>query len=295
MRWLVLVLLAVGCGTAPRPDDATWRTVDGLRYRLHIPAGLAGAAPMVVLLHGCEQDPDDFARGTRMDTLADTNGFVALYPEQPASENTLRCWNWFDPANQARGAGEPMIIADMVTDAGSLAPASRVYAAGLSAGGALAVILGATYPDVFSAIAVHSGLEYAAASDATSALEAMASSGPPPDAQAAAATAAMGTFARSVPVLVLHGDADRTVAPANGLQVATQWAITDGFTATPTAMETDQAGGRSVRRSTWGTTVELDQIADLGHAWSGGDPSGTYTDPAGPDASALIWAFFSTR
>ena len=181
---------------------------------------------------------------------------------------------------------------------------ARVYAAGLSAGAAMAVILGATYPDVFAAVGVHSGLEYAAATDATSALAAARSGGPDPTVQGDAAFAAMGSRARTVPVIVLHGDADDVVSVANGSQIATQWVETDsrtGAALSEAATTQGSGGGRGYTQNiyadvaTGAPVVELYVVAGLGHAWSGGSSAGTFTDALGPDASSLFWQFFAAH
>jgi poly(hydroxyalkanoate) depolymerase family esterase len=239
-----------------------------------------------------------------MDVQAAAAGFLVAYPEEPSSANAEECWNWFLPADQARGGGEPQLLADIVADIGhdySVDP-KRVFAAGLSAGAAMAVILGATYPDVFAAIGVHSGLEYQAATDETSALTAAESGGPSPTTQGDLAFAAMGAQARSVPVIVFHGDADAVVNVTNGDQVVSQWQETDTraqATVGPAVSTTGSAGGKTFTLTTYadGTTgkslLELTIVHGLGHAWSGGSPAGSYTDPDGPDASALIWQFFA--
>jgi poly(hydroxyalkanoate) depolymerase family esterase len=284
------------------------RSFGGRNYKLYVPAAYAAGtpAPLVVMLHGCTQNPADFAAGTRMNAQADAGVFLVAYPEEPTSDNPEACWNWFLPADQARGAGEPASIAGIVGDVASAysVDPKRVFAAGISAGAAMAVILGATYPDVFAAIGVHSGLEYEAATDAQSGLSASQSGGPDPTKQGDAAFSAMGTSAREVPAIVFHGDQDTVVALVNGHQVVSQWAETDtraGGVVSATATTTDMgtAGGKSFTHTTYadtknGTTmIELYVVAGLAHAWSGGSTAGTFTDPNAPDASALMWAFFA--
>ncbi|MDR6220352.1 PHB depolymerase family esterase [Deinococcus soli (ex Cha et al. 2016)] len=277
-------------------------------YTLYTPAAGAGAArPLVVMLHGCTQSPADFAAGTRMNDLADTQGFLVVYPEQPASANQNRCWNWFDPAHQARGQGEPAAIRAVVDAVKGRVnvDAARVYVAGLSAGAAMSVIMGATYPDVFSGVGVASGLEFRAATSSSAAFTAMNSGGPNPDAQGTAAYNAMGTFKRTVRTIVFHGSSDYTVYPVNGDQVAAQWVQTNDLaddgqdngsrsTAQVTTRSGTVSGGRAYSVKTFaGGVVEQWSVTGMGHAWSGGSTAGSYTDPKGPDASAELWRFFS--
>jgi poly(hydroxyalkanoate) depolymerase family esterase len=284
------------------------RSYGGRDYLLYVPASYAAGAPapLVVMLHGCTQTPADFAAGTQMDAQADAAGFLVAYPDEPTSANAEQCFNWFLPADQARGAGEPELLAGIVGDvaAAYAVDAHRVYAAGLSAGAAMAVVLGATYPDVFAAIGVHSGLEYQAATDVTSGLTASASGGPDPTKQGDAAYAAMGAYARAVPVVVFQGTADTTVAPANGAQVAAQWVETDtkaGATLAAAASTPGSSGGKSYTLTTYADAatgapvVEEYLVSGLAHAWSGGSTAGTFTDPSAPDASAIMWSFFAAH
>lgn len=287
------------------------RSAGGRSYDLYVPASVTTTttAPLVVMLHGCDEQPADFEQGTAMDALADAHGFLVAYPQQPSSANALECWNWFLPADQARGSGEPSSIAGVVADVkGSYAvDAKATFVAGMSSGGAMAVILGATYPDLFAAIAVHSGLEYAAATDETSALNAQASGGPAPKGQGDAAFTAMGSFARVVPAIVFHGDADTEVNIANATQVIDQWVETDarasGDAISTTATTTvDGAGpGKTFTHTTYAdpksgaTLLELYVVHGMNHAWSGGVSGAPYTDPQGPDASTLLWSFFDAH
>jgi poly(hydroxyalkanoate) depolymerase family esterase len=257
----------------------------GRDYKLFVPAGVRGAPmPLVVMLHGCTQDPDDFAAGTRMNELAQAQGFCVLYPAQSQRANPQRCWNWFKPSHQERGRGEPHIVAGMVREvmaAHAIDPA-RVYVAGLSAGGAMAAVLAAAYPDLFAAVGVHSGLAPGAAHDVQSALEAMKSG------------ARRKPRPLPVPAIVFHGEADGTVHPANGTQVGEAAA---GVSNAGESVEVLAGGPRKVTRRVvrdreGATLVEHWSVQGLPHAWSGGSARGSYTDPAGPDASAEMLRFF---
>ncbi|MCW2608502.1 MAG: hypothetical protein JWO60_3195 [Frankiales bacterium] len=304
-------------------------------YLLHVPDAVralpAGeTAPLVVFLHGCQQTAGDAAVGTRFSQLADREGFVVLYPEQrrPAGStapladgNGAGCWNWFLPEHQTRGAGEPATLAGLTRDVAARLPVDprRVYVAGISAGADMATVLGATYPDVFAAVAPVAGCAYASCTDA----------------QGTAALAAMGERRRVVPALVVQGTADVVNDDAMGATALQQWLATDdladdgaangsvpqsptsttheGFDAgavgapgdpcvgsyrlpclagaglryPTTRLRYDDAGGRTV--------VEALVVHGLDHAYSGGDPAGTFVDPAGPDLTREIWAFFSAR
>jgi poly(hydroxyalkanoate) depolymerase family esterase len=272
----------------------------------------ASPIPLLVMLHGCTQTAEDFAAGTSMNLLAEQYGFVVLYPQQTRAANLKRCWNWFLPENQQRGRGEPARIVGMINDwrrntsRWTIDPA-RIYVAGLSAGASMAVILGATYPDLFAAIGVHSGLAYQAAMNVRTAFQAMRRGGPDPCSQGRAAYAAMGNFSRVVPTTVFHGTSDMTVVPTNGDQVAQQWmqtnhlASSQAYTADfhqPTQATPGQiANGYAYVVATWhasdGKEVQSYwKIGGMGHAWSGGDRSGSYTDPRGPNASIAMYNFF---
>ena len=260
-------------------------------YKLYTPEIVPGAlAPLIVMLHGCTQDPDDFAAGTRMNEVAGSAGCYVAYPGQPQSANPSKCWNWFKDGDQRRDGGEPAILAGLVRELirdHAIDPA-RVYVAGLSAGGAMAVILGRTYPELFAAVGVHSGLPYAAASDVTSAFAAMR------DASGARASR-LKSAAAAIPTIVFHGDRDATVHPCNGAEVAAQGADRDDA---PLQTERISAPGRhaytrEVARDDAGRVLaEHWLVHGAGHAWSGGDAAGSHTDPRGPDASAEMLRFF---
>ena len=264
-------------------------------YKLYSPPQAsqvnAEPLPLVVMLHGCTQSPDDFAAGTRMNRLADEHGFLVVYPEQPTGANPSRCWNWFRSQDQVRIGGEPEIMAGIVraVQAEHAVAPGRVYVAGLSAGAAMALVLGETHPDLFSAVGVHSGLPYGSASDIPSALAAMKG------------RSAQGTARamQAVPTIVFHGDRDHTVQHRNGEHIVQQ-AVALHAAQTPLSMRTEtgvSAGGRRYQRTIHADAagkpvVETWTLHGAGHAWAGGDASGSHTDPTGPDASAAMLAFF---
>jgi poly(hydroxyalkanoate) depolymerase family esterase len=258
-------------------------------YKLFVPGGEAvQPRPLLVLLHGCKQNPDDFAAGTRMNELAQAQGWVVLYPAQPHTANSSGCWNWFQAADQRRERGEPAILAGMarhVIDTENVDP-HRVYVAGLSAGGAMAAILAATHPDLFAAVGIHSGLPHGAAHDLMTALAAMRS-GPSKAGRPA-----------TLPAIVFHGDRDSTVHPSNGEALIAQVAPT-AVSNGPPRVETGRAPGghhytRSIHFDASGRPqAEHWLVHGAGHAWSGGSAAGSYTDPKGPDASAEMLRFFA--
>jgi poly(hydroxyalkanoate) depolymerase family esterase len=254
------------------------------------------ALPLVVMLHGCTQSPDDFAAGTRMNQLAEEHGCLVLYPAQDAAANASRCWNWFSPAHQGRDRGEPAIIAGMtrqvVQEFGL--DERRVYVAGLSAGGAMALIMGMTWPDLFAATGVHSGLAFEAANDLPSAFAAMRDGAP------AARPGRTPRPRRIVPTIVFHGDGDGTVHPRNGDQIIEAWQrvmSADGGAPAPLVESGRAEGGHGYTRTRSrdaGGRVVLEQwlVHGAGHAWSGGSPAGSYTEPKGPDAARAMLRFF---
>lgn len=276
----------VRTGTAPGVTSIrTHAGATGSReYRVHLPPGLTGPAPLVVMLHGGSQNAADFAVGTGMDRLADQSGFVVVYPEQSRSANPAGYWNWFQPEDQRRGSGEPAIIAGIVAEvaaAHQIDPA-RIFVAGLSAGAAMAEVMVATYPELFARVGVHSGLPYGCAADVGSAFGQMAAGG-------------FGPAPCPTPVMVVHGDRDSTVSVANAASV-----VQSRLLAYPQASDGEvnrsSEGGRAfvrTRHRVGGrTVVESLIVTGGGHAWFGGDPKGSYTDPSGPDASAEMVRFF---
>lgn len=284
-------------------------------YKLYVPRNYKAGTPipLLVALHGCTQDPDNFATGTRFNILADKYNFLVLYPQQTIAHNLTKCWKWFLPKNQVRNSGEPALLAAMVDYIASQYAVDpvRIFIAGMSAGAAMAVIMGACYPDYFAAIGVHSGLEYKAASDLVRARIAMSRGGPDPKKQGKLAYLSAGSAARVLPVIVFHGNNDGIVAPINGNQVIQQFISTsnyagDGSTnnsvsADPGSIRDRVPGGYSYTIYTYThrgqVLLQHYQIDGLGHAWSGGDTSApaTFTDPHGPDASLLMWRFFASH
>ncbi|MGY2490409.1 extracellular catalytic domain type 1 short-chain-length polyhydroxyalkanoate depolymerase [Cupriavidus sp. CP313] len=261
-------------------------------YKLYIPAGRhSEPMPLVVMLHGCTQDADDFAAGTRMNELADRLGFVVLYPIQPADANASKCWNWFRPGDQQAERGEPSLIAGMTREviASHGIETRRVYVAGLSAGGAMAAVLIQRYPGLFAAAGIHSGLPAGCAHDLPSALGAMR--GGKGIGRSRAGSAPL--MAPSRPMIVFHGDADKTVHPSNGSRLVAPFK--QGEARTDKQRETVRSGHDYTRhRMTTAAAIDAEYwvIHGAGHAWSGGSRRGTYTDPKGPDASAEMLRFF---
>ena len=263
--------------------------VDGSRdYALYVPPGMdGGPVPLVVMLHGGTQNAADFAVGTDMDCLADHYGFVVIYPEQSREANPGGYWNWFRPQDQQAGSGEPGIIAGVVAEVAAELPidAGAVFVAGLSAGGAMSAVMAAAHPEVFAAVGVHSGVGYRAAADAGSAFGVMQGGGDP-DSHGA------------VPMIVFHGTRDTTVVAINAEQ-AVAAALTGGAAGLQESIVVVAADGgrrgytRTVHRDTAGRSMVESWLVDGGgHAWFGGQPAGSYTDPAGPDASVEMIRFF---
>ncbi len=297
----------VDVGAAGSFETHTYSSAAGARsYMLYVPARVPQEAwPMVVMLHGCTQSAADFAAGTRMNRLADRHGFLVVYPEQAAHANTSKCWNWFRPEDQARDAGEPALVAGIVNEVAARhgTDPRRIFVAGLSAGAAMAVVLGETYPELFAGVGAHSGLPYGSASDIPSALAAMKGgrSGLPSLKGLSGHQRKIAT--RPVPTIVFHGDRDHTVQPANGAEIARQALAAHSADAAgmPTldasTQSADAPGGRRYSRTVHAdgagrVRVESWLLHGAGHAWSGGDARGSHTDAAGPDASAEMVRFF---
>lgn len=265
------------------------------RYRLYVPSpAKEGLQGMIVMLHGCTQNPEDFAAGTGMNALAEEHRLLIVYPAQTGGDNSMSCWNWFRPSDQMRDAGEPAIIAGLTESLRDqyAVPADRIFVAGLSAGGAMAVIMGETYPELYAAVGVHSGLAYGSANDVMSAFAVMrgqASLGAVPLRKPGAGLEA------GPRMIVFQGSADTTVHPSNAERIIAGKGAGAGTTSRvePGASEGARGYTRLVARREDGTHgVESWIIEGAQHAWAGGHPSGSYTDPRGPDASAAMVRFF---
>ena len=247
-------------------------------YKLYLPHYKPNAKrPLLIMLHGCKQNPSDFAVGTRMNALAETHGILVAYPAQTQSDNPSACWNWFNPVHQKHGTGEPAIIAGLTQEIMKSydIDKNKVFVAGLSAGGAMAVVMGETYPQLFSAVGVHSGLPYRSANDVVSAFAAMRGDAP------------QTNTTPKLRTIVFHGDADSTVAPSNGANIVNEASFS------PLYCQVTNEYTQRIARDTQGLSVfEHWLVHGGGHAWSGGNSEGSYTDPSGPNASAEMIRFF---
>jgi len=270
------------------------------------------AVPLLVMLHGCTQTAEDLATGTRMNQLAEQYGFIVVYPQQTRKANQSLCWNWFRSAHQFRNRGEPAMIARIVQairqdSSRWTIDSNQIYVAGISAGASMAVILGATYPDIFAAVGVHSGIEYQAVTNSISALKVMRHGGPGPVIQGQRAFEAMGNYKRVVPMIVFQGARDTVVSPICGDQVVQQWIETNQLGShglyladfkNPTITTSGQVPeGYAYTVYLWkdsrGKEVQAYwKIDGLRHAWSGGSSTGSFADPQGPNASEAIYQFF---
>ncbi len=306
---LAIALAVTGITAEARAAGTTETfTVAGHPTDLFVPSAPQAKPALVLMLHGCSQNAQDFEAATLMNDLAEKQGFYVVWPTQPASHNAGKCWNWFDPLSQVRGSGEPAELAAIVDEAKKrhTIDAAHVYVAGISAGGAMAAVMGATYPDVFAAIGVGSGLEYQAADSIQSGLAAQGSGGPNPTTQGDAIFAAMGTHARAMPVIAFHGTSDGTVAIVNGHQVIASYTRADADAlglaslAAPTTVMSQVDGGRGYSTE---TTNGPDNAAllvgvwvtGMDHAWAGGVKGASYTDSDGPDETGIMWSFFSAH
>jgi len=279
-------------------------------YKLYIPSGYIGQeVPLVVMLHGCTQSPNDIAAGTQMNTLAEEHIFLVAYPAQAQGANMNKCWNWFKASDQQRGRGEPSLVSGItrqVIEEYNVA-GGRVYVVGMSAGGAMAAIMGEAYPDLYAAVGIHSGLAPGAAHDMPSAFAAMHQGGPATPRRDALIATPNRESARIVPAIVFHGDRDKTVHPRNAdhllehycpAKTAGSQEEAGGSTPRGTVRQGQVPGGHAYTRATYrdagGRAIaERWTVHGLGHAWSGGSSSGSYTDPKGPDASAEMVRFFN--
>jgi poly(hydroxyalkanoate) depolymerase family esterase len=265
-------------------------------YRLYIPASYSGQPlPLIVMLHGCHQTAEDFAAATRMNALAELHTCLMLYPAQSTAHNQAGCWHWFRREDQIRGRGEPAIIAGMTREVLDryTADSKKTYVAGLSAGGAMAAVMAVTYPELYAATGIHSGLPFGSAHDLRSALAAMSGtpSSPP-------APFANGISPATAPAIVFHGDEDQRVHPRNGVAFLYAGRSRTGPAADQITVERGRVDGghaytRTLHRDTSGRVVlEHWMVHGAGHTWFGGAPRASHTDPRGPDASAAMMRFF---
>lgn len=288
-------------GSAGSFERHEFRSQAGARsYKLFVPARkLDAPCPLIVMLHGCTQSSDDFAMGTQMNRLAQDHGFLVLYPEQSVQANASKCWNWFQPQDQQRGAGEPAHIAGIVREVQSrhAVDANRVFVAGLSAGGAMALVMAESYPELFAGVGVHSGLPYGSAQDIPSALMAMKGGRSGVNGRPAQVGGAAGLqTVQPVPIIVFHGDRDHTVQHSNAMQIVEHARRAHSPRSSSNHLGEARGGrkySRTVHTSGAGhACIESWTVHGAGHAWSGGDARGSYTDARGPDASAEMLRFF---
>jgi poly(hydroxyalkanoate) depolymerase family esterase len=295
----------------------TARAAGGWRnFKLWVPATMdkGRASPLVMMLHGCTHDAEDMAEISGMNEVAEANQFLVVYPEQVRRANLLKCWNWFKAKHQTRDAGEPSILAAIVEQVRSThnIDPDRVYVAGVSAGGAMASILAATYPDLFAGLAIFAGAEFKAAASVSDGVSAMKRGGPDPVRQGELAFAAMREGLarkkrRRMPVIALHGTADARVNPVNADQAIAQWSQTNArlaaenseskFALTENVIRGEVPGGYAYKKHIYQEgdgrlLMEKWLIEGLGHAWSGSPKPSKYGDPKGPNAAAEIWRFF---
>ena len=298
---LLLISLIVSSFT-----EHTYKNDAGERqYWLYVPASYNASKPaaLIVMLHGCTQDGPDAARGTRLNEWAERDGFIVAYPQQSAAIQVQKCWSWFNPQHQSRGAGEPSIIAGITREVISKynVDTSRVFIAGVSAGAAMAGLVAAAYPEMYAAAALHSGPEFRAASNVGEALQVMKKGGPDPMQQGLLAYQAMNQRAQIMPVILFQGAKDAVVMPVNGEQATRQWQTTndhadDGNQNNSLKIESGRGEGFSFTRASQKNgrvIIEYFLIDALGHAWSGGSSAGTYTDPKTLDATAEMIRFFN--
>lgn len=285
-------------------------------YKLWLSSGYRKEkpVPLVLMLHGCMQTAEDLATISGMNALADENNFLVVYPEQVAAANPLRCWNWFDAKHQGRDEGEPALIAAVVQGIHSsyTIHARRVYVVGISAGGAMAVVMAANYPELFAGLGVIAGEEYKAATTVEAGLASMKAGGPDPNQQGLLAYQAMqkslaGTKKR-MPVIAFHGSKDPYLNPLNTDQLIAQWAQTNDYLddgkdndsvsiQSPNETKGAVPNGYSYTRSQYkdsGGRLLMEKwiVESLGHAWPGSPIPNQFADPKGPKASAEIWRFF---
>lgn len=280
-------------------------------YSLHLPRA-ASYEHLVVMLHGCIQPAREFAAATNMNAAAAARGWPTLWPEQPVTANLSRCWNWFVPKHQSREGGEAAILGAMIAEVCKRygIAQGRALLAGVSAGGAMASIIAATYPELIAALAILSGAPFGSATNLLEAMSVMKKGDSDPVALGALAHRVMGERAKPIPVMVLHGGQDKTVHPDNGTRAAQQWVVTNllalgqmdraGTVPQPASETVHHEAGRydavvvRYQDDAGRTLAEEWRVPELGHAWSGGSSETTYTDPRGPNATAAVIDFFSS-
>lgn len=287
-----------------------------LDYKLWVASGYqkGKAVPLVLMLHGCMQKAEELAALSGMNDLADKNNFLVAYPEQTATANPLRCWNWFDPKHQSRDAGEPSLIAAVIQDvrAAHSIDAKRMFVVGISAGGAMAVVMVASYPEIFAGLGVIAGTEYKAGTTVQAGLAVMKQGGPDPNEQGLLAFEAiqksLGGSKKLFPIIAFQGMKDPYVSPLNTYQLIAQWAQTNDYlddgkdndsVSVQSTKETKGAvpNGYSFTKHSYydgakRLLMEKWLVDDLGHAWSGSPLANQFADPKGPNASAEMWRFF---
>jgi poly(hydroxyalkanoate) depolymerase family esterase len=320
----IIAMATILLGHAPRAQAGDWvsgsasNSSGSRNFKLWVPSGYdkRKSSPLVMMLHGCMQKPEDLATLSGMNEIADRNGFLVVYPEQTIEANPLRCWNWFDPKHQTRDSGEPALLAAVVkqVQASNRIDANRIFVIGISAGAAMAVVMGVTYPDLFDGIGLCAGLEFKAATSVETGLAAMKQGGPDPKQQGLIAFKAIaenlhGKSKRRLPVIVFQGDADPYVNPLNAEQLMTQWAKTNdylddardnGTVRDQPASKTEGTvpGGHQYTKAIYNDRagrllMEKWMVKGLGHAWSGSPATGPFGDPKGPNASLEMWRFFA--
>ena len=314
---LAVLVLVSGSANAGSWVSGTVKTAVGsLEYKLWVPSVYKKekAVPLVLMLHGCTQNAEALASLSGMNELSEKNNFLVVYPEQSTAANPLKCWNWFDPKHQSRDAGEPSLIAAVIQDvrASSNIDNQKVFVVGISAGGAMAVVMGATYPDIFAGIGVIAGTEFKAATTVQGGLAAMKSGGPDPNQQGLLAFESISSSAplkRRIPLIAFQGTKDPYVNPINVDQLITQWAQTNDYL--DDQKDNDSVSAKQAKESKgvvpngYGYTkytyndssgrllMERWVVDDLGHAWPGSKIVGQFADAKGPDATAEIWRFFN--
>lgn len=279
-------------------------------WRLVVPDGSTTAPrPLLVMLHGCLQNAADIARGSNLDAVAEREGILVLYPEQPTTANPRQCWNWFDPAHQHRDRGEPALLAGLVADVVQQhgGDASRVHIAGVSAGAAMATLVAVAYPEQFVSITSVAGVGWQAATTVAQALSVMQRGAGDALPSASVMLAAMGAHARTMPVFIVHGEADNVVHVNNASETASQFVAVHQALRTKAGLPALQAEtlpprdehGLPVHESQWRdehgrAVVTVLRVGQLGHAFPFGNATGSFTDARGPDVAGRLGALVAS-